>query len=232
MNDVFSFPEIFIFVSVFPVKDHIIVRYIMIFMTLFLLFLILPVHAQNGISMTFTVTTGGYEFQAHDDIQLLSIKFLLTRSSCVAACHQHQQCHTFDYDKSTRRCRLFQGDQTTGSDMLSTSNDSFVGSLVIPYSASSSIFNQSCSVCVDNRYFMCSDVSNTCQCSPDMYWDGNLCRLQLFEGSLCNQTDACRSNLGIFCVNLPNKRVSQCSTGEYICTTHEYQSANKIFLTI
>ena len=122
---------------------------------------------------------------------------------CAMQCNQNRQCHTFDYDQSSLDCRLFEGNISTGT-VLNNSipSSSCVGSIrVSPPDALEQYpsYNQTCDQCglVVNRYLQC--ISNTCQCPIHTYWDGRICSNQLYNGSSCNSSSACRQDFNLTC---------------------------------
>ena len=140
----------------------------------------------------------GVEFLPVNNIQLLLSISAPTKLRCSSRCNQMLSCRTFDFDFTSKRCRLFDADLTTGSTILSSSATSIVGTVRISSSLYSSI-NQSCAACPLSRYEICSMNTSTCQCPPNTYWRGNHCALQAFENETCSQIDACRSDLNLTC---------------------------------
>ncbi|CAF3725867.1 unnamed protein product [Adineta steineri] len=119
---------------------------------------------------------------------------------CAFACNQQPSCHALDYDSASERCRLFEGDLTTGSIVSSTSATSIVGIVELFPSLFVKTHNQSCETCQDSRYEICSTTTNTCQCRSNSYWDGSICALQLFTNDTCSQIDSCRKDQNLTCV--------------------------------
>ncbi|CAF3939113.1 unnamed protein product [Adineta steineri] len=119
---------------------------------------------------------------------------------CAFACNQQPSCHAFDYDSASERCRLFEGDLTTGSIVSSTSATSIVGIIELFPSLFVKTHNQSCETCQDSRYEICSPTTNTCQCRSNSFWDGSICALQLFTNDTCSQIDSCRKDQNLTCV--------------------------------
>lgn len=148
------------------------------------------------------------EFQPRSSIQLMSVAVVKRRTLCAAACNEQPSCRTLDYDSASGRCRLFEGDQTTGSIISSAAPTSIVGTVLISSSQFVYTHNQSCEACQEDRYQYCSPNDNTCQCRPHTYWNGSVCLLQLFENDTCFQTDTCRSDLNLICGPL-----ALCTTG-------------------
>jgi hypothetical protein len=138
-------------------------------------------------------------FQPRMTIQLLSMTTCQTTAQCAAACNQVQPCRTFDYDLSSKQCRLFEGDPTTGFTALSSTAMSIVGTVRIFSSLFTSAHNQPCVMCEKSRNEICSVNTSRCQCPTHTYWDGLICALQLFENDTCTQIDACRSDLNLTC---------------------------------
>jgi hypothetical protein len=95
---------------------------------------------------------------------------------------------------------LFEGDSTTGSIISSSSSTSVVGTVRISSTLYSSIYNQPCQACQQNRYEVCSTNTSTCQCPSHTYWNGSVCALQLFENEICGQLNSCRSDLNLSCL--------------------------------
>ncbi|CAF1454718.1 unnamed protein product [Adineta steineri] len=119
---------------------------------------------------------------------------------CAFACNQQPSCHALDYDSASKRCRLFEGDLTTGSIVSSTSATSIVGIVELFPSLFVKTHNQSCETCQDSRYEVCSTTTNTCQCRSNSYWDRSICALQLFTNDTCSQIDSCRKDQNLTCV--------------------------------
>ena len=153
----------------------------------------------------------GLEFQPKNTIQLISSQTIQTIVLCSAACNQLSSCRVFDYDTVSKRCRLFEGDSTTGAIISSNSSTSFVGTVYISSSLYSSAHNQPCQACQQDRYEVCSTNTSTCQCPPHSYWDGSVCALQLFENETCGQVDACRLDLNLSCPSNCYGEFLQCS---------------------
>ncbi|CAF1637774.1 unnamed protein product, partial [Rotaria magnacalcarata] len=99
----------------------------------------------------------------------------------------------------SKRYRLFEGDSTTGSINSPLSPTSIVGVVSISSSIYSSINNQLCQSCTENRYEVCFASTNRCQCPVNAYWNGSLCALQRFGNATCEKQDACRSDLNLTC---------------------------------
>ena len=156
------------------------------------------------------ISSMGLEYQPKYSMQLISTTIIATKIRCSAACNQLTSCRTFDYDLVSKRCRLFEGDATTGSIIPSTAS-SFVGTVRILSSLYSSTHNQACQTCQQTRYEVCSTNSSTCQCPTHTYWNGSICALQVFQNDTCGQSDACRSDLNLTCTTDCYGNVPKCS---------------------
>ena len=158
----------------------------------------------------------GKEFQPRNTEQLIFAIIIVTKIRCSSACNQCPSCRAFDYDSVSRRCRLFEGDLTTGSIVLSASATSSVGIVTVSASLFSTTHNQSCSACHDSRYETCSAVTSRCQCGPHSFWDGSKCSLQRFEHDSCSQVDQCRGDLNLTCAMDYSGILKNCSLGTYM----------------
>ena len=167
------------------------------------------------------ISSNGLEFQPRSSIQLLSTKTLSTFTRCAAACDQLVSCRTFDYDSTSKQCRLFEGDSSTGSIISSSSSTSFVGSIRIAADLYSPIHNLSCQFCEQNRYEVCSMNTSTCQCPEHAYWNGYICALQLFTNDTCENAIECRSDLNLTCTFDCSSQSSRCAP---LASTSKYGS--------
>jgi hypothetical protein len=179
-------------------------------MLLIFLLIVLPLSIIGIYESFMTLTSIGFEYQPQNSIQLIATKTIQTKILCSMACNQLTSCRTFDYDLVSQRCRLFEGDSTTGSIISSSSSTSVVGTVYISSNLYSSVHNQPCQMCQQDRYVVCSKntgscqwSSNTssCQCPPNTYWNGSVCALQLFENDTCGQSDTCRSDANLTCIS-------------------------------
>ena len=159
----------------------------------------------------------GFEFQPRTNIQLLSTASTLTRLRCSALCNQFPSCRTFDYDSVSQRCRLFEGDASTGASLVSSSSTSVVGTVRLLPSLYLPTHNQWCSTCEQSRYEICSNDTNRCQCPTHSYWNGKICALALFENSTCTQVDACRADLNLTCPANCYGEFQRCIRSSYNC---------------
>ena len=176
---------------------------------LLILFFAIPASHQQqspGFESSMRLTAFGTAFQPRNPIELLGI-FPNIRSllQCAMYCNQNCRCRTFDYDKSSLVCRLFEGEVSTGTVLNnSTLSSSRVGS--VRYSTTDTLqsyssYNQSCDQCGlgMNRYLQC--INNSCRCPPNTYWNGQICLNQLYNGSSCNYSSDCRQDLNLTCSN-------------------------------
>ena len=116
---------------------------------------------------------------------------------------------------SSRRCRLFEGDLTTGSMIPSASATSVVGTMVISPSMFAQSHAQPCQACVDSRYEICDANTSTCQCRPHSFWNKSTCAMQLFANETCSQVGSCRSDLNLTCVADFIGQFRECAPGTY-----------------
>ncbi|CAF0979687.1 unnamed protein product [Adineta steineri] len=166
-------------------------------MILTILCLFLPsLHAT--ISRMHVISQPGSEFLPIDSSELLLSTMAPNRRRCAIACHNQWACRTFDYDSISQRCRLYEGDLTTGSIVTSSSASSIVMSIELSSNTCASTHNQPCEACIDSRYEQC--LNNICQCPPRTYWNGSECLLQLFQNQTCTQADACRKDFNLTCL--------------------------------
>ncbi|CAF1430910.1 unnamed protein product [Adineta steineri] len=119
---------------------------------------------------------------------------------CSAECNKRITCRTFDFDADSLQCRLWEMDTTTGSIVASPSKPrSSVGSVQFSPSNYVNSHNQSCSHCDQSRYEICNVNSSTCQCPPFTYWNNGMCMTQLFQGQVCSNAFACRTDFNLSC---------------------------------
>jgi len=164
-----------------------------------LILIISPIDSVYQSTLQFTSI--GLQYQPNNNLQLISTKSIKTKLLCSAQCNQLTTCRIFDYDTVSKRCRLFEGDLTTGSIISSSSSTSVVGTVQISSNLYSSVYNQSCQLCHQNRYETCCTNTSTCQCPGHTYWNGSVCALQLFVNATCGQSNACRSDLNLSCLS-------------------------------
>ena len=164
------------------------------FHLIFLPMMFSPIHA-----VYLKMSSSGFEFQPRHPIQLLIQMTLPTRLRCAVACSQLPACRTIDFDSASRRCRLFEGDLTTGSEVPSTSTTSVVGKMIFSPSMFAQSHARPCQACQDSRYEVCDANTTTCQCRPHTFLDNSICAMQLFANDTCSQVGSCRSDLNLTC---------------------------------
>jgi hypothetical protein len=172
-----------------------------------------------------TLSSLGMEFQRRMSIQQLSNTTVATKLRCSALCNQLITCRTFDYDTVSTRCRLFEADTTTGSIIVSSSPSSLVGNVVIDASTFANTHGQSCSLCQQSRYEICSANTSTCQCPLNTYWNGRVCALKLFGNQPCLHEDACRSDLNLTCARNCYGEFSRCQSSS---TNSKFDVHNRV----
>jgi hypothetical protein len=174
------------------------VRQLLLYLVAGLLFFIQPSTPDRSVS---NIGGPGWEFAPLDS----SLPPLLTFTAkkllyCSLQCNQRTDCRTFDFDGSSRQCRLWDCDTTTGSIVASPSKpQSVVGTIQLSSSLYANMYNQSCAACVQSRYLTCNVNSSTCQCPPKSFWNGLICSAQLLPNQTCSQVDVCRSDLNLTC---------------------------------
>lgn len=145
-----------------------------------------------------TVSTSGLGFSPFDHEALFLSEMNVTSIlSCTRRCHSQRQCRIFDYDSQSTRCRLFQGDAVTMGQLVFSTPSSRVGTIRITSDQFINI-GQPCSMCVDNRYVICTN--GTCQCPVNTMFDGSICRAQKVSGQSCQNGSECRSDLNYTCL--------------------------------
>ena len=161
------------------------------------------------------MSSAGHEFQPHHPVQLILQTPATTRLRCSSACNQRSSCRAFDYNPAASRCRLFEGDLTTGSIIPSASPTSSVGIVTVSPALFSQTHNKSCPACQNSRYETCSPITQRCQCDPHTFWDGSMCSLQRFENDSCSQVDGCRADLNLVCMKSFGGSFVNCLPGAY-----------------
>ena len=185
-------------------------------MTFFILLILLVPSPVSSIYQSYmTLSLPGYEFAPQNPIQFIFQTSFSSRLRCSSACNQRVSCRAFDYDSVSSRCRIFEGDLTTGSIVSSMSVASTVGIITVSPSSFSQMHNKSCEACQDRREEVCSAATNTCQCRLNTFWDGSMCSLQVFDSDLCSQIDAYRADLNLTCMMDYSGQFSNCSSSTY-----------------
>ena len=154
--------------------------------TEYLILLVIFGQAMSKQSLLFEssvrLTASGTEFQPNHPMEwLVTVPSLPSALHRAQQCNQNRPCRTFDYDRVSGVCRLFEGEFSTGTIMTNgTSSPSRIGYMVYTADLFAS-YNQTCDQCSEasNRYLQC--LNNVCQCLPNTYWDGQMCLNQLFQ---------------------------------------------------
>lgn len=161
--------------------------------------LVSEVHPQI-LSASFTLSSDGTEFIPVDSSLLLKTidQPNISRTGCASACNKLIPfCLTFDFDSLSHRCRLFQGDLTTGQISLSTlPSHSVVGTFNMDVQIFTN-YGQACSQCAENRFLTC--INSTCRCPSQTYFNGAVCQPQQFAGAPCISSSVCRTDLNYTC---------------------------------
>ena len=103
--------------------------------------------------------------------QLATWNGIASVMKCASKCNQQTLCRHFDYDSSTRICRVFRD----CSIVVSASSTSKVGSVRYATDLYSS-YGQPCTwnTCQVNRYLVCN-IGNRCQCPAGFIWNTQIC---------------------------------------------------------
>ena len=169
----------------------------------------------------------GTQFQPQNPIELLAtLSNVRSMLRCVMQCNQNRQCRTFDYDRSSLICRLFEGDISTGtvvinSNASSSSPSSQIGSIQLSTADALdqySSYNQTCDRCGVgvNRYLEC--INRTCRCPVNTYWNERICSNQLYNGLACNLSSSCRQDLNLTCSNTTKTCMVSTRGGGTVCS--------------
>lgn len=155
------------------------------------------------------------EYLPAHSIELLSESLVDKYTRCALACSLDPRCRSFDFNSQIYRCRLFEGESSTGRIISSAYSTSLVGSIALSpnlYSA----YNRTCDHCSVNRYLACQ--KQRCQCPKNLFWDGSICRNQMYANSSCNQNNNCRSaDLNLTCVQANRCTPTSFLSPPYVC---------------
>ena len=190
----------------------------MITVNLILLVIFGQVDSQQSLlfESSIRLTAFGIMFEPHHAIELLvTIPSTHSALHCAQECNQNRACRTFDHDRLSDVCRLFEGEFSTGTGLTDgTPLSSRIGYIV--YTADLFVsHNRTCDQCsqASNRYLQCQN--NVCQCLPNTYWDGQMCLNQLFNGSMCNVSwVSCREDFNLTCSSQSNSCVALQAPGK------------------
>ncbi|CAF1267301.1 unnamed protein product [Didymodactylos carnosus] len=140
----------------------------------------------------------GTSFIPADPIELISTIWVSSEISCTETCNINLLCRTYDYDTLSKRCRLFEGEITTGHVNRSAAIPSTSRVSSIAYTEQLYlVYNQTCDKCQINRYLLC--INDICQCTPHTYWNGYMCLNQRYNGSICQNDQWCRNDKNLIC---------------------------------
>ena len=114
----------------------------------------------------------GFKCQSNSsNAQLAVINDVYSGILCASTCNQEPLCRYFDYDTSTKVCRIFKD----GSIVVSASTTSRVGSVRYISDLFTS-YGQPCAWnnCEINRYMVCN-IFSRCQCPAGLVWNAQIC---------------------------------------------------------
>ena len=175
---------------------------------MFLLVFLTPQPSEPIFQSSISLTPLGTAFLPGESIELVDV-FYSVRSliRCTMQCNQNRRCRTFDYDSSSRVCRLFEGQFSTGTALYNaTFSSSRIGAISISTNTQIySTYNQTCDQCImdANRYLEC--MNGFCQCPLNNFWNVQACLNQVYNGSHCNHSfPSCRQDFNLTCSNITN----------------------------
>lgn len=133
------------------------------------------------------------------DALLLGTWSAETTVACVYKCYTNLVCRTFNYDSSTSRCQLFEGDTVATGSMHGTSSSTAIAGSIDVSEQDFENFNKSCDQCDGTRFLRC--VNGQCKCQEHTYWNGTMCLPQSSMACTeCEQNmDMCRVDMGLAC---------------------------------
>lgn len=147
-----------------------------------------------------SLSSPGLVFKPKDEQALfISQTFTDSKVKCAFSCHSTIDCRIFDYDASSRRCRLFEGNVEVMGGL--TGNTSYPQSVVGSIELNAELFGahgQPCSSCQQNRFLSC--INGSCQCPSRTYFDGSICQSQKVLGNRCVNATECRQDLNYTCL--------------------------------
>ncbi|CAF1506503.1 unnamed protein product [Adineta steineri] len=186
--------------------------------TLFILIITQRLETTTNIWQSiFDVSNLGLEFSPADEQALLLLD-TTARSllNCAQMCEMIARCRTFNYDIQIKHCRLYQGDiDSTGEVVPSVSSQSVCGSIKL-IMENFADYGGPCSICDGSRYLTC--INLTCQCQPNTFFNGSMCRSQKLIGGGCTSDNQCRNDLNLKCL-LNN----QCGFAVVLLAVHQQQ---------
>mgnify|MGYP001045225520 FL=1 len=167
----------------------------------FWLFLIKSIKSQSisvGWQSTIEFSDIGMEYSPINK-EILILNEIITDSLIICAqhCHSASSCHIFVYDSQSKYCRTYNGDANyTGLIVPSLSSESIVGFIEL-FPEQFTYRGSPCSFCQGSRYLQC--VDSTCQCPPNTFYDGSICRSQRFLDGECFDDSHCRDDFHLTC---------------------------------
>ena len=103
--------------------------------------------------------------------QLASYTGVRNSLHCAGRCNPQPRCQYFDYDSTTKICRIF-----VSGKIIATNSSGVVGKVRSSPGLYAS-YNQSCVTgdCQLNRYLSCDTLTNRCQCPTGLAWNSSMC---------------------------------------------------------
>ncbi|CAF0839563.1 unnamed protein product [Adineta steineri] len=152
----------------------------------------------NIDQFNFGICTAGLEFSPFDERILLFETNTDSLIRCAIQCDMAARCRTFNFDRQTKDCYLYEGDiDSTGLVVVSLSPQSVCGWIKLDMSDFAN-YDSPCSTCEDSRYLTC--INATCQCQPHTFFNGSMCLSQKLNGTGCTSDNQCRNDLNLTCL--------------------------------
>ncbi|CAF0826048.1 unnamed protein product [Adineta steineri] len=153
----------------------------------------------NIDQFNFDICTAGLEFSPFDERILLFETNTDSLIRCAVQCDMTTRCRTFNFDRQTKDCYLYEGDiDSTGLVVTSLSPPSVCGWIKLDMSNFAN-YGSPCSTCEDSRYLTC--INATCQCQPHTFFNGSMCLSQKLNGTGCTSDNQCRNDLNLTCLS-------------------------------
>ena len=212
---------------IFPFNNHstiIVPRLLLLLITFFLSPLILLTRGQMYQSLVY-LTNLGMTFVPANPIEYLDvISNVGDIKKCFEYCNLKVLCRTFVYDSGEMVCTHYEDPIETGSIVPSTSAVMTVGGIVYAVNLFNN-YGATCDKCYFDRYLQCSHVS-LCACPIHSFFNGSICRNQVYYAQACSTADSCRQDLRLQCFI----GICQCSLGTAWNETECVISKKKVFL--
>ena len=165
-----------------------------------IIFLCVILMSEGFDPLKFSMSQPGHRFQPAKNVEFLSISTNVRSTiSCAMICYRHSLCRTFDFDSTSKGCRLFEGSFDTGS-LRPNFSSTVVGWINIDPSMFS-LYNAISSQCADNRFLNSTTLSGLCECPIHTFWNGSMCLNQRYAGGNCSGTNWCRTDLWLNCTS-------------------------------